>query len=99
MKIKTGELKTHLSHYLKKVRENGERLEVCVREETVAYLIPAQRQSNPHDDGLLDKLSHTGLSLAHSDHRKPHRLPSPLPAKDGRTDIPTVETIRKEKDW
>lgn len=35
MKVKVGELKTNLSNYLRRVRDNGEEIEVCIREEAV----------------------------------------------------------------
>ena len=38
MQVKSAELKTHLSHYLRLVQETGEDIEVCVRETPVAYL-------------------------------------------------------------
>ncbi len=38
MKVKIGELKTHLSKYVQSVRDGGEPIEVCVRGKTVAYL-------------------------------------------------------------
>jgi len=48
MKVKVGQLKTHLSRYLKDVKETGESIEVCVREDTVAYLTPSAPRAQPH---------------------------------------------------
>jgi antitoxin (DNA-binding transcriptional repressor) of toxin-antitoxin stability system len=38
MRVKIGELKDQLSHYLRLVRETSQDLEVCVRDEPVALL-------------------------------------------------------------
>lgn len=49
IKVKVGQLKTHLSRYLKNIKETGEPIEVCVREDTVANLTPSpQAQANPN---------------------------------------------------
>ncbi len=40
MRVKIGELKAKLSAYLKQVRDSGEPIEVCAREDPVAYLVP-----------------------------------------------------------
>ncbi len=100
MKVKTGELKTHLSHYLRKVKEGGEKLEVCVREETVAYLVPAKDgHQDAYDNELHIRLSRVGLAMSKSPPKKKPNIPTPLPALDGRTDMDTIQSIRAEKDW
>ncbi len=99
MKVKVSELKTHLSRYLKEIEENGT-IEVCLREEPVAYLVTAKasRSGNPKD--LEHKVRTAGLTL-HSASRE--RLPaprrSPGVAGDGREDISTVEAMRRERDY
>jgi prevent-host-death family protein len=100
MKVRTGELKTHLSHYLRKVRETGEALEVCVREETVAYLVPARDvRQTAYDDELRSRLSRIGLTLSNDHPKKKSRLPHPAAALDGKTDVDTIQAMRAEKDW
>jgi len=102
MKVKVGQLKTHLSRYLKDIRETGEPIEVCVREDTVAYLTsPAKygAASMPQlDPELARLLEDDGLPVTHWGH-KPSTLPNPghcvAPAKGDNS----AESIRAEKNW
>jgi antitoxin (DNA-binding transcriptional repressor) of toxin-antitoxin stability system len=102
MKVKLGQLKTHLSRYLKDVRETGNPIEVCVREETVAYLMPSiqatavtRSQANLE---LARALESDGIKVS-SWGRKFSTVPEP-----GRCAAPiggdnSVESIRSEKNW
>lgn len=105
MRVKTADLKNNLSRYLRLVRESGEGIEVCLREEPVAMLIPtptgprtamaAQARSE-----LQRRLGAAGLLLS----VEPVAT-GPLPqvaasrAGDRRTDVRTVEAMRSERDW
>ena len=103
MRVKTGELKARLSHYVRWVRTSGEAIEVCVREQPVACLcaLPAApRPDAAQERELRKRLASVGLVLA----QRPVG-PGPPPAVeasvagDGRTEVETVETIRSERDW
>lgn len=112
-RIKTSELKTHLSRYLRELRETGEGIEVCAREEAVAYLTPAK---SCREDGaaaiahelevLGSRLQAAGLTLDVPSWRRNwlagggFRLDGPPPAAgDGRSDVSSVQEIRQERDW
>lgn len=105
MKVRVADLKAHLSRHLRHVSETGETLEVCVRENPVAYLTPAGGGAPNADevkaaDALKERLHSAGLTLA-----KPASTPRALPAihvsvaGDGRTDVATVSSLRAAKDW
>jgi antitoxin (DNA-binding transcriptional repressor) of toxin-antitoxin stability system len=113
MRVKTGELKSRLSHYLRHVRETGEEIEVCVRETPVAYIRRAQE--NPEDAAVradqraLEAAFRSvglrldpGLSLpppgGHAT-SLPGRRPRPSLAGDGRGEIDTVSELRGQRDW
>ena len=105
VKVKTGELKARLSHYVRWVRESGEGIEVCVREQPVAYLSALPAAARPDAEGadlrqLRARLSAAGLVLAR-ELPASGALPTVTasPAGDGRTDISTVEEMRAERDW
>ncbi len=101
MKVKIGELKTHLSRYVQQLRSGGERVEVCVREETVAYLTAADA-TLPLDDAekesLEAQLEANGLGLSQWATRSAE-YGGPGRAKDGASPENSVVAIRKEKDW
>lgn len=56
MKVKIGELKDQLSHYLRIVRETGQDVEVCVRDEPVAMLQSMERAVRTPPDVVVTKL-------------------------------------------
>lgn len=102
MKVKVGELKTHLSSYLRKVEEDGETLEVCVRERPVAYLVPAPADGAIGDAtrGLTGRLQAQGLVVAGlAAQQAPAKLGAPRLAGDGRSDRESVREMRGGKDW
>jgi prevent-host-death family protein len=106
VKVKTAELKAHLSQYLKGVRDSGEPLEVCVREETVAYLVSARSDMKAKIQAarkladLQDRLRGSGISLGAAP-LVSSALPEicPVAAGDGREDISTVSEVRASKGW
>jgi len=99
MKVKVSELKTHLSRYLKDLEEKG-MIEVCLREEPVAYLVPAGTTPQTTQKALADKVRAAGLRL-HAPSREQRESTPPVAgiAGDGRTDVSTVESMRKERDY
>ncbi len=99
MKVKVSELKTHLSRYLKDLEENG-MIEVCLREEPVAYLVSAGAAPQTTRKDLADKVRAAGLRLhAPSREQRPSTPPVAGIAGDGRTDVSTVESMRKERNY
>ena len=105
MRVKTGELKARLSHYLRAVKESGEKIEVCVREEPVACLTPMDpRPTDPaavrEMEELRRQFAEVGLRLAADAHGR-ETLPTPTPSRAGdeRTDVSSVELQRSERDW
>lgn len=99
MKVKVGELKTNLSNYLRRVRDNGEEIEVCIREEAVAYLVPSVNERKRSNAVLREKLAHTGLKLGSEFRAHKRKIPTPRIADDNQVDVDTVKLMREQKDW
>lgn len=100
MKVKVGQLKTHLSRYLQKVRDTGESIEVCVREDTVAYLCSAAKAedaSMPSPE-LNRSLESDGLRVIHRGN-KSKLLPTPGSCATPALGNNSIERIRAEKNW
>ncbi|NBB78213.1 MAG: hypothetical protein GVY36_02030 [Verrucomicrobia bacterium] len=102
MKVKVGQLKAQLSHYLKEVRDSGELIEVCVREDTVAYLTPLREagggslpQSDPE---LKQQLALDGLAVTQWG-RRSSTCPTPGGCASPAKGPNSVESIRSEKNW
>jgi antitoxin (DNA-binding transcriptional repressor) of toxin-antitoxin stability system len=100
MKVKIGELKTHLSKYLRNLKESDEPIEICLREDTVAYLTAAKSEDsgNPDPAGLKRRLEAAGIFVS-----KWGSAADPLRAA-GRCETPaggpnSVETIRQERSY
>lgn len=106
MKVKIAELKANLSRHVKRVRETGESLEVCVREETVAYLTSATKGAPDsaaarETERLREQLRSAGLVwIAGSDTAivSPPEVTTSI-AGDGRIDVSTVASERKDRRW
>ncbi len=102
MKVKVGQLKTHLSKYLKDLRDTGEPIEVCVREDTVAYLTsPALNGAGARpqpDIELAQQLERDGLSITHWG-QKPASNPRPGGCTTPIKGSNSVVSIRAEKSW
>lgn len=101
MKVMSAELKTHLGKYLREVEQNQVTLEVCLRDRTVAYLIPATgpmlvgAPHSPHE-----ALSHAGIMLDSSSPRRAKaQIAPPVLAGDGRDDLTSVAVMREGRDW
>jgi antitoxin (DNA-binding transcriptional repressor) of toxin-antitoxin stability system len=106
MKVKSAELKTHLSHYLRLLQETGEEIEVCVRDKSVAYLSPAKEdpgsESRKVEIRKLEAAFQTvGITLSAPSLPNANQIPLPTPtlAGDGRSDVCTVEEMRNHRDW
>ncbi len=105
VRVKTAELKSRLSHYLRLVRKSGESVEVCVREEPVAMLAPirppgrTEAEARALDD-LRQRLEAAGLGLVAEEIRAvPLPTVTASPAGDGRADLRTVAAVRSEREW
>jgi len=102
MKVKIAELKTHLSKYVQSVRDGGGPIEVCVREQTVAYLTAAEKRETDADNARLrdveQRLAKEGLRL-HAMGRVSKQLYKPGKAGDGENPENSVVSIRRERDW
>jgi antitoxin (DNA-binding transcriptional repressor) of toxin-antitoxin stability system len=106
MKVKTADLKNNLSRYLARIRLTGDMLIVCDRDEPVATLSPIV----PHSDAEWEKkrknvlagAKRLGLSVEFP-LRRPDRLKKPhvhpTLAPDKRTDIRTIDLVRKGRDY
>lgn len=103
MKVKIADLKANLSRHLRQMRQSGEVIEVCVREDSVAYLTPVHKKGAEEadaDDALRLRLRRAGLILAkEGSPPAPLDHPSVAVAGDKRTDLSTVTALRAEKDW
>jgi len=99
--VKIAELKTHLSKYVQSVRDGGEPIEVCVREQTVAYLTrpgESQQVEARQQNELAQRLERRGLRLQQRG-RISDRILSPGEAGDGRDVENSVIAIRAQKEW
>jgi antitoxin (DNA-binding transcriptional repressor) of toxin-antitoxin stability system len=101
MKVMSAELKTHLGKYLRAVEQDRVTLEVCLRDRTVAYLVPASgslpvsSSHSPHE-----VLSRVGIRLDSSSPRHSKaQLAPPVLAGDGREDLATVGAMREGREW
>jgi len=100
MRVKIGELKAHFSKYLRQIGETGHSIEVCAREEPVAYLTPAKgaAASTPDRSETAERLASAGVIVS--------QWGSDLMAlgSGGKAEAPlggpnSIETMRQEKNW
>lgn len=96
MKVKVGELKTHLSKYLRQLEEDGETLEVCVRETPVAYITPVGKSCVVAQAKKLE-LAGVRVTQQGKDGVVPINMPSRT--RKPRKTFNSVESMRREKDW
>lgn len=100
MKVKIGELKTHLSKYLRDLEGSDEPIEVCVREDTVAYLSSAKAEDsgNPSSARLNRRLEAAGITVSRwGNAAEPLRSPGHCENPVGGPN--SVETIRRERNY
>lgn len=101
MRVKIAELKTHLSKYVQSVRQGGGPIEVCVRDQPVAYLSSAgvsERLISHEQDELVRRLGRRGLHLRQLGKVSTISL-SPVEPGDGRKFKNTIVAMRSEKNW
>ena len=101
MKVMSTELKTHLGKYLREVEQNRGTLEVCIRNRTVAYLVPV---IGPLPVGASrsprEALNLAGIRLDSSSPRRAKaQISPPVLAGDGREDLSSVAAMRGDRDW
>lgn len=107
MHVKIADLKNNLSRYLARVREMGESIIVCDRDTPVAVLSPLERDDDAewkrYRTEALARAKKIGLALnipARRPREGARKLPSsPVVAPDGRTDVNTIDRIRKGQDY
>jgi antitoxin (DNA-binding transcriptional repressor) of toxin-antitoxin stability system len=106
MNVKTADLKNNLSRYLARIQGTGETIVVCDRDKPVAILSPIDRDEdaewNRYRTEALARAKKIGLTIQ-IPLRRPRKpsLPEihPVVAPDGRTDISTVDLVRKGRDY
>lgn len=100
MKVKVGDLKTHFSKYLRDLEGSDEPIEVCVRENTVAYLVSAKAEKKGNDNKarLTQHLEAAGINVSRwGIPPEPLRLPGRCKNPAGGPN--SVETIRQERNY
>lgn len=109
MEVKTGELKNNLSRYLKRLAETGEAITILDRNRPVARILPMRGNRGSKKSAwsverakMLERASKLGIQLTIPEIQpKPMRdlKFKPEVAPDGRVDIDTVVSMRREKDY
>ena len=106
MNVKTADLKNNLSRYLSRIRETGETIVVCDRDTPVAVLSPIERDDDAewrrYRAEALARARKIGLKIDIPLHRpSPPSGPaaSPSVAPDGRTDLATIDLVRKGRKY
>ncbi len=97
MKVAIGEMKTHLSRYIRELQGGAEPIEVCVRERTVAYLsAPDTKIDRANGKDLLRAFETDGLQVS----QWGRKLGRPLPPVSGpRGESNSVVGMRQARDW
>ncbi len=99
MRVKLADLKTNLSRYLREIKASGSPLEVCVRDETVAYLSPVLASSSRSEiTALTANLEMLGLQVCEWG-KKVSSPPEPGKPGDGKTLENSVVSMRNESVW
>ena len=102
MKVKSTELKTHLGRYLRAVEQDLTTIEVCIRDRTIAYLIPATNEGSrsPCEASPLLALKRVGVKVQSPTFPGEEvALSGPVLAGDGREDVVTTDEMRGGRDW
>lgn len=106
MNVKTADLKNNLSRYLRRLRETGETIIVCDRDEPVATLTPIVRDADAEwirfREEALARARKLGIKIDIPVNRPTGScMPpaNPTVAPDGRTDISTIEFTRGGRDY
>lgn len=106
MRVRIADLKANLSKHVRRVRETGDRIEVCVREDPVAYLVAlgtslSNAETDRRNEAVRENLRAAGLEWVAGGDACPSSLPSITPsvAGDGRTDVRTITDERRTRAW
>lgn len=101
MRVKLGELKTHLSKYLRRIDNDGQTIEVCVREDAVAYLTSARTHDSTEQakQQLAQQLQAVGIQVSQWGSRAPLDLGPQGNCHNPAGGPNSVESIRQERDW
>lgn len=107
MNVKTADLKNNLSRYLRHIRETGETILVCDRDEPVATLAPLRRSADAEWSRFrteaLARAAAAGLAMEIPPQRPmvARAFPpgGPLLASDGRTDVQTADLLRQGRPY
>ena len=106
MHVKIADLKNNLSRYLAKLRETGETIIICDRDKPIATLTPLVRDDDAEwqrERGeCLARAKKIGLKIDIPLHRPDTNcMPDVTPrvAPDGRTDIHTIDLVRKGRNY
>ena len=102
MKVNSAELKLHLGRYLRSVERDSATLEVCIRDRTVAYLIPATDSPSgrlPGRDDVPELILKKAGFKVEVPKNPTEPLPEPVVAGDGLKKVATVEAMRGGRDW
>lgn len=102
VKVNSADLKTHLGRYLRSVEQESATWEICIRDRTVAYLIPASPSevasaNLPHSPLLA--LNRAGMKIEMATRFSRGDLAEPVVAGDGRQDVVTVDEMRRGREW
>ncbi len=106
MNVKTADLKNNLSRYLARIRRSGDTIVVCDRNTPVATLAPIPH--HPEEEwakyrlAALTRADKLGISIdlpVRSPDRSRKTLIHPTVAPDGKTDIRTIDLVRKGRDY
>lgn len=106
MNVKIADLKNNLSRYLRRVREQGQTIIVFDRDQPVATLSPIERSpDNEWERFRLEALARAGRAGIKIAIPETPPVAGALPAistraaPDQRTDLKTVERLRKSKEY
>ncbi len=106
MNVKIADLKNNLSRYLARVSETGETIIICDRDTPIATLTPLVRDEDAewqrYREECLARAKKIGLQIDIPLHRRDRRekpKAHPTLAPDGRTDIRTIDLVRKKRDY
>jgi antitoxin (DNA-binding transcriptional repressor) of toxin-antitoxin stability system len=106
MNVKIADLKNNLSRYLATVSETGVTIIICDRDKPIATLTPLVRDDDSEwqreREECLARARKIGLKieipLTRPDRSKKPKI-VPRIAPDGRTDIHTIDLVRKGRDY
>lgn len=101
MKVKIGELKTHLSKYLRQLEQGEGRIDVCVREDTVAYLTSARSsyKENAEKRDLEKHLESAGIEVSQWGTSQASPIEQGGTCENPAEGPNSIERIRRERNW